>query len=530
MLYAAINSNVPGNGFNQNQDSFLQQWNSSGVQSWQVGQKGWFSGGTNAFRRFVGTSHGCTVINDFGAAEGTGADGTRNGTYVWDQNGLWVGSVLLQPNVSGTPAWRYRLCEGDANVGEIFANPTTGNTLYFGSWINAGRVYNITGWNNWTYQNGTVTISTPSTGQTGQGLRGEYFNNPDLTSLADVRVDGPINFNWGSSKPDANLTSASAYSVRWTGSLNVPYGPSYVMMLPQYAPNAYNATEHSNWVAGCYCQFVFYGTAVQWVDRTFAGGGIADVYLDGVLQGAVDTYSATEVDQKVLWSISGLTAGNHTLKIVGTGTNDGNAWSTYVGVDYFNVNGTIIDNAGSSYTFSVYNCDGAHFWLDNNLLVNDWQKKSSPANDSVTYTLLQGLHPLRLDYNENGDPSTIELSWAGPFTSSQVIPVSNLFPVLDRFDEPRDVAIELPGTIQCEDFDTGGQGVAYNSLTATQPGSGSWFTPANYRPGTTPGISALTFSDSPDINQLNWQNYMIPTCAGEWFNYTVNVLQSGTYR
>ena len=527
-LYAAINSNVPANGFNLNQDNFLQKWDSNGNEVWQTGQKGWFAGGVSAFRRFIGTSHGCTVVNDFNAAEGTGAYGVRTGTYVWDQDGLWVGSALEEPDVSSTPAWRYRLCEGDANIGEIFTNPTTGNTLFFGSWINSGRVFRITGWDNWTRQNGTVTIGTPSTAQTGQGLRAEYFNNPDLTSPADVRVDGPINFNWGNFSPDANLTNANAYSVRWSGTLTIPYGPSYLFMTPYTDGGMYQGTAHQGNSAGGYCQFVFHGTSVQWVWCTWYVGGYADVYLDGVLQAHnVDCYSSATLYNQVLWQTSGLPNTDHTLKLVITGQANPSASDCRVGVDYFVVDGLTIDDSGMAYTFYVNSCDGAHLWLDNNLLINDWRQKSSPSEASTTYQLLQGLHPLRLDYYHNGDPSTIALSWAGAYTSKQVIPAGSLFPVLDRFDLPRDVTIELPGTIQCEDFDGGGEGVGYHCLSA---GNNPWSLPAvNYRPGTPVCLTAIGFDQSPDIAQLEMCNTMMQAYAGEWYNYSVNVLQNGSY-
>ncbi|MCC6301294.1 MAG: carbohydrate-binding protein [Gammaproteobacteria bacterium] len=71
----------------------------------------------------------------------------------------------------------------------------------------------------------------------------------------------------------------------------------------------------------------------------------------------------------------------------------------------------------------------------------------------------------------------------------------------------------LPGTIQAENYDQGGAGVAYNDTTAGNGGN-------IYR------------SDDVDI----WGaadvsgDYMVgATAAGEWLEYTVNVAQAGTY-
>jgi len=60
---------------------------------------------------------------------------------------------------------------------------------------------------------------TPDASLGEHGLRGEYFNNPDLSGHPVlVRVDRTIGFDWGLSSPDASV-SADNFSVRWTGKL-----------------------------------------------------------------------------------------------------------------------------------------------------------------------------------------------------------------------------------------------------------------------------------------------------------------------
>ncbi|AMO95355.1 carbohydrate binding module family protein [Collimonas fungivorans] len=72
----------------------------------------------------------------------------------------------------------------------------------------------------------------------------------------------------------------------------------------------------------------------------------------------------------------------------------------------------------------------------------------------------------------------------------------------------------LPGTIQAEDFDTGGQDVGYfNSANANQGGQ--------YRK--TEGIGIEATSDTGAGYDVGW------TTAGEWLNYTVNVAAAGSY-
>ena len=56
----------------------------------------------------------------------------------------------------------------------------------------------------------------------GDGLRGQYFDNKDLSGAPKVtRIDPEINFDWKEFSPDVNL-GKDAYSARWTGAVAAP--------------------------------------------------------------------------------------------------------------------------------------------------------------------------------------------------------------------------------------------------------------------------------------------------------------------
>ncbi len=74
-------------------------------------------------------------------------------------------------------------------------------------------------------------------------------------------------------------------------------------------------------------------------------------------------------------------------------------------------------------------------------------------------------------------------------------------------------AAAVPGTVQAENYDTGGQGVAYN-VTAVN-GSGN-----SYR---SDGVDLEATTDSGGGYDIGW------TATGQWFKYTVNVATAGTY-
>ncbi len=74
--------------------------------------------------------------------------------------------------------------------------------------------------------------------------------------------------------------------------------------------------------------------------------------------------------------------------------------------------------------------------------------------------------------------------------------------------------VVLPGTVEMENFNYGGQGMGYNDTTATNEGG-------QYRPGEGVDISADAGAGNGYV--VGW------TKAGEWLEYTVNVSSSGTY-
>jgi hypothetical protein len=71
----------------------------------------------------------------------------------------------------------------------------------------------------------------------------------------------------------------------------------------------------------------------------------------------------------------------------------------------------------------------------------------------------------------------------------------------------------MPITIQAEDFDNGGEGVAYHDLDAANQGGKYRATGVDIAAATTTGVGF----------QVGW------TKAGEWLEYTVNVQTAGTY-
>jgi hypothetical protein len=104
----------------------------------------------------------------------------------------------------------------------------------------------------------------------------------------------------------------------------------------------------------------------------------------------------------------------------------------------------------------------------------------------------------------------------------------------------------IPGIVQCALYDVGGEGVSYHDTDSLNNGSGK----LNMEPGhqrahageyvwhfrKEEGVDVSFVKDWADLNHTNLvsphinQFYIGWTEAGEWCNYTVNVLRPGTYR
>ncbi|HLF92517.1 MAG TPA: PA14 domain-containing protein, partial [Planctomycetota bacterium] len=66
----------------------------------------------------------------------------------------------------------------------------------------------------------TEALFPPSA--TGTGLRGEYFDTPNLTDLKLARVDPTVDFAWGLTPPDPSM-EAGNFSIRWSGQVEAAH-------------------------------------------------------------------------------------------------------------------------------------------------------------------------------------------------------------------------------------------------------------------------------------------------------------------
>ena len=140
-----------------------------------------------------------------------------------EDEGFWIGinDVESEGNfewVSGQPVTYTNWSLGEPN--------NAGGSEDFG-WINYGAARQ---WNDDSANalfRGIIEVGdfNPING-TGNGLRGEYFNNIDFTDFTATRIDSTVDFDWGLGSPDSAI-APDTFSVRWTGEIESRYSETY---------------------------------------------------------------------------------------------------------------------------------------------------------------------------------------------------------------------------------------------------------------------------------------------------------------
>ena len=81
-----------------------------------------------------------------------------------------------------------------------------------------------------------------------------------------------------------------------------------------------------------------------------------------------------------------------------------------------------------AYTFYIASDDRYRLWIDDILLIDNWQSNSEPES-SASITLDRGYkHPIIVEYREDGGNASCELTWSSPYFNRTRIPTSQLYP------------------------------------------------------------------------------------------------------
>ena len=118
-------------------------------------------------------------------------------------------------------------------------------------------------------------------------------------------------------------------------------------------------------------------------------------------------------------------------------------------------------------------------------------------------------------------PGTYDITASGAEAQNYEISYVKGTLTIEKKDEPEPITrtpfkgkISIPGILEAENFDKGGEGVTYHDNDAEDHGG------TNYRSGADMGVDIVTGNGG---YALGWTN------GGEWAEYTVNVIEAGKY-
>lgn len=122
----------------------------------------------------------------------------------------------------------YQIFRNGVQVGDV-----SSGTSYRDRGLTAGTVYvySVIAYDaagNYSKHSSFAYVKTPGSNNSGNGsgLKGEYYNNKDLTGLKFSRIDDTINANWNNSSPDQRI-DRETFSIRWTGKIQPLYSETY---------------------------------------------------------------------------------------------------------------------------------------------------------------------------------------------------------------------------------------------------------------------------------------------------------------
>jgi hypothetical protein len=354
----------------------------------------------------------------------------------------------------------------------------------------------------------TMTVRNPWPGQQAEvvnGSTGAVVVSPTTSTTFSVPVTAGSSYlieqpsSPTTSLPFAQVTGTQATSARHLGGVQIGLDPaaSYPSLAASF--NNVGISADSNTAPGNY-------------------DGNGSSFSETALTNAGAAPGATVTSQGLAYTFPNVAAGTsdntvaegQTITLSGSGT-----LGFLVSASYGPASGTgtinYTDGSSQSYT----------------LTSPDWFSTTPPSGGALAIRSAYQNRPGNTTYAGSGNifSETVALT-AGKTVASVTLPPGGALaagtPALHIFaiaasggtEGPYGgTAAAVPGTVQAANYDTGGQGVAYN-VTSVNGSANS------YR---SDGVDLEACSDTGCGYDLGW------TATGQWFRYTVNVATAGTY-
>ena len=307
------------------------------------------------------------------------------------------------------------------------------------------------------YYSAAVSVPPPVPVVGGTGLRGEYFDNADLTGPSFHRVDPTVDFDWRGGSPGPSI-GPDTFSARWTGQVEPATTATYTfhtttddgsrlwvdgrLVVDDWSPHS--AQDRSGTVS------LQGGRRYEIKYEYFENGGDAIAKLGWSAPGverqvvpAARLFPAPEVAGPVApppHAGDGLRAEYFDdadltdpvlTRIDPTVDFDWGAGSPdpRVGPDTFSARwtGQVLPQYSERYTFRTYTDDGARLWVDGKLVVDDWTLHG--AGERIGTIDLEGgrRYDLKLEYFDQAYDAVAGLRWSSRSQAPETVPQARLF-------------------------------------------------------------------------------------------------------
>jgi hypothetical protein len=310
-----------------------------------------------------------------------------------------------------------------------------------------------------------IVASTPKPTQKelvrfdGTGLRGEYYDNLDLTDLKTVRIDSIMDFNW-SVFPPSGIKNDGSFSIRWQGEIQPVYSEEYAfhvtrdngvrlwinnkLLIDQWndkcsvtdsakvileAGKKYDIKlEYYNNTGLSYVKFEWSSASTKKavipktclypssepIPETPAlpgnGTGLKGQYYDNI---DLTSLKLTSVDPVINFNW-------------GVGSPD----SAVKEDGQFSIRwtGKVEPLYSEEYTFYITYDDGVKFWINNKLLVDKWTSGASGEKQVKINLEADKKYDIKIEYRNTYQWGRVKLEWSSASTKKMVIPKSRLYP------------------------------------------------------------------------------------------------------
>ncbi|MFZ5988605.1 MAG: PA14 domain-containing protein [Bacillota bacterium] len=316
----------------------------------------------------------------------------------------------------------------------------------------------------------TMTITpaptpSPTPSQTlvlnGTGLRGEYYDNIDLSNLKFTRIDPIVNFFWSSISPDSRITNDESYSMRWTGQIMPQYSEEYTFYVTRdngarlWIDNQLIIDEwNSGWNVTDTGSIVLergqkYDIRLEFFNNT----GNAFIKLEwsskstrraivphNCLFPATTPLPVIDVvpgDGTGLFSEYYDNEDLTDLKVTGIDPTINFDWGVgtpdkLIKPDYkFSIRwtGQIQPVYSEEYVFYITHDDGVRLWINNELVLDKWVSGSRTVSetDKIAFKADQK-YDIKIEYYNSSLAGSVKLEWSSPSTPRSIVPQTRLYP------------------------------------------------------------------------------------------------------